>query len=113
MKKIHPGFWAFVGHCHRRITRLKPRLKETLGVAMIFANGPLGWIGAILCVIIAERWNMPRMHFAAAMVYGASWVMLLTGIFLAGPEISRRCRQIVSSSWRAIKRLRRGAGEAR
>ena len=65
-------------------------LKRLIGVALLAVSGglyiPIGYL-----LLIAGWDNFPDMDylyfFYAAMVYLFSWVTLLSGIYLAGPEL--------------------------
>lgn len=99
-----PSLCALVRHCCRRLWRLHLTGRELWGGALILSNVPVGWGGALVCSIVAESIDSPKLHFASIGIYLFSWLLLFAGIAMAGPEAARKCRRILPSAFRAWRR---------
>ena len=65
----------------------KRSLKFWLGVTLLVTNQPLGWGGMAICAALAYKTGEKKLYMTAGgIIYALSWVMLLLGGFLAGPE---------------------------
>ncbi|AKL97505.1 hypothetical protein [Endomicrobium proavitum] len=57
-----------------------------LGVILIIANYPLGWVGLVWLSHFASKTGKKIYYFYAAFVYAVSWALLFAGIYLCGKE---------------------------
>ncbi|WP_413853517.1 hypothetical protein [Candidatus Ruminimicrobium bovinum] len=60
--------------------------KLIIGIILLILNVPFGWFGAGICVYYGKKYNKKFYYFLSAIIYGLSWVMLFTGIYLCGKD---------------------------
>lgn len=65
---------------------MKFKYKFIIGIALILANYPLGWLGLAGFHMLAIKLQKPVLHLVGLGLYGLSWAMYGLGLLLAGPE---------------------------
>lgn len=88
-----------------QVTVQRPTPRFWVGVALILGNSPVGWGLMFLFAALAAATAANALYVVGAAAYGASWLMLGLGLFLAGPEGYRYSRAFVG---RLRRRLFRG-----
>ena len=86
------------------------RVLFAVGVALLAANLPVGWLGVLACGALAAATCDPRWVWGGAAIYAFSWGLLGVGALITGTagiahvrELCRqhpRCRAILGLNWR-------------
>jgi hypothetical protein len=101
-----PGVWVLV--C--RICRIPPACRTwecKLGFFCLISNVPIGIIGAAVCILLHSITDKDFFIALGTIIYAASWLMLLLGVFLTGKHLAAKIRKNLHVKVRAWRKLRK------
>jgi len=87
---------------------IKFSLRFYVGILLLMANQPLGWLALLICNALAIGRHSIFFTYLGFTLYALSWVVLGVGVLLAGPEGVRYSRLLMKRGWRSCTRFLRG-----
>jgi uncharacterized membrane protein len=72
-------------------------LKFVLGIALLFTNQIVGLLGIGACAWLSQSTRRKKYYFLGIAIYIVSWLMLLAGAALAGPQGMSLAKEALSA----------------